>query len=76
MIQKGNAPTHANEGQNVLYLDAHVAFKNISFGVNDDNIYTSWNGSDIRKGTPPKVGSQPGGSTDSMLVNDPPVKNP
>ena len=50
----GNTPTHANEGQNVLYLDSHVDFETVSFcGINEDNIYTSWNGNDIRKGTPP-----------------------
>ncbi len=75
MIQNGNTPTHVNEGQNVLYLDSHVNFENVSFcGINEDNIYTSWNGSDIRKGTPPKVGSQPANKLDSLLVNDSPVK--
>ncbi len=75
-IQKGNTPTHANEGQNVLYLDSHVNFEPVSFcGVNDDNIYTSWYGNDIRKGTPPKIGSRPADKLDSLLVNDPPVKN-
>ncbi|MBN1975446.1 MAG: DUF4190 domain-containing protein [Sedimentisphaerales bacterium] len=77
MIQQGNAPTHANQGQNVLYLDSHVEFESVSFcGVNQDNIYTSRNGSDIRKGTPPVLGSQPAGNMDSLLVNDPPVKKP
>lgn len=79
-IQKGNTPTHANEGQNVLYLDTHVNFEmtplNTSMSnINGDNIYTSWNGSDNRKGTPPKVGSRPADKLDSLLVNDPPVKN-
>ena len=75
VIKIGNAPTHANEGQNVLYLDTHVNFETTSLcGINKDNIYTSWNGSDIRKGTPPKVGSQPASNIDSLLVNDPPAK--
>jgi len=69
----GNSPCHNDEGQNVLFLDTHVDFQTVSFcGVNDDNIYTSWNGDDIRKGTKPEFGSQPAGSTDSLLVNDPP----
>ena len=75
VIQSGNTPTHANEGQNVLYLDSHVSFEMVSFcGVNEDNIYTSWNGSDVRKGTSPKIGSQPENALDSLLVNDPPVE--
>ncbi len=73
----GNSPVHFNQGQHVLYLDTHVNFESISFcGVNEDNIYTSWNGSDIRKGTPPKVGSQPSNKLDSLLVNDPPIQKP
>jgi prepilin-type processing-associated H-X9-DG protein len=68
----GNTPCHQDEGQNVLYLDGHVNFDSVSFcGVNKDNIYTSWNGSDIGKGTTPKVGSQPASELDSLLVNDP-----
>ncbi|MBN1975447.1 MAG: hypothetical protein JW787_17555 [Sedimentisphaerales bacterium] len=73
----GNAPCHRDEGQNVLFLDSHVNFEDKSFcGINQDNIYTSWNGSDIRKGTPPKVGSQPVDKLDSLLVNDPPLQKP
>ncbi len=37
----GNSPSHHSDGQNVLFLDSHVAFEKRSFcGVNDDNIYT------------------------------------
>ena len=76
-IKAGNSFTHKDEGQNVLYLDTHVDFETNSFcGINQDNIYTSWDGNDIRKGTPPKIGSQPVSKTDSLLVNDPPVKKP
>jgi hypothetical protein len=85
-MKAGNCFTHQNEGQNVLYLDSHVAFQSISFcGINQDNIYTSWNGSDIRKGKQPVFGSQPAlnqsglgpaGRTDSLLLNDPPVTKP
>lgn len=71
-IREGNSFTHENQGQNVLYLDSHVAFQSVSFcGLNNDNIYTSWNAGDIRKGTPPKLGSQPVNRADSLLVNDP-----
>lgn len=71
--QKGNAGPHQREGQNVLFLDNHVYFEKQSFcGVNQDNIYTYWNGSDIRQGAPPTLTSQPADRLDSLLVNDPP----
>jgi len=74
--QKGNSGHHKREGQNVLYMDNHVYFEKVSFcGVNDDNIYTYWDGSDIRQGAPPVIGSQPKGPLDSLLVNDPPLNN-
>ena len=73
----GNSPVHFNQGQYVLYLDTHVNFENVSFcGINDDNIYTSWNGNDIRKGTKPVFGSTPASNTDSLLVNDPFIEKP
>lgn len=74
--QKGNAGPHQREGQNVLFLDNHVSFEKQSFcGVNDDNIYTYWDGTDIRQGAPPVIGSQPAGRLDSLLVNDSPLNN-
>ena len=77
ITKNGNTPCHQDEGQNVLYLDSHVNFEPVSFcGVNEDNIYTSWNGTDIRKGKQPVFGSEPEDKTDSLLVNDPPIKNP
>jgi len=70
----GNAFTHKGEGQNVLFMDARVAFEKRSFcGVNDDNIYTYWDGGDIRRGAVPVLGSQPADRLDSLLVHDPPV---
>jgi len=37
----GNAIAHLEYGQNVLFLDSHVAFEKRAFcGVQDDNIYT------------------------------------
>jgi hypothetical protein len=75
--KNGNTPCHQDEGQNVLFLDTHVNFESVSFcGINQDNIYTSWDGNDIRKGTPPVFGSQPAGRTDSLLLNDPPAQKP
>jgi len=73
-IKVGNAVGHQGDGQNVLFLDNHVGFEKRSFcGVNEDNIYTSWDGEDIRRGTPAKFGSRPGDRMDSLLVNDPAV---
>jgi prepilin-type N-terminal cleavage/methylation domain-containing protein len=39
--KKGNSLAHQDEGQNVLFLDSHVAFEKRSFvGIDEDNIYT------------------------------------
>jgi len=71
-VKYGNAIAHEEEGQNVLFLDSHVGFEERSFcGVHDDNIYTFWDGGDIRIGAPPIVGSEPMDSIDSLLVHDP-----
>jgi hypothetical protein len=73
-IKAGNAVAHREDGQNVLFLDSHATFEKRSFcGVNDDNIYTYWDGGDIRRGTPPTLGSQPADPCDSLLVNDPAI---
>ena len=74
--QKGNSGPHQREGQNLLFMDNHVSFEKHSFcGVNDDNIYTYWNGSDIQQGAPPVIGSQPADKLDSLLVNEPPTED-
>jgi hypothetical protein len=71
-VKYGNAVAHEEEGQNVLFLDLHVAFEDSSLcGIHDDNIYTYWDGGDIRMGSPPIVGSQPQERIDSLLVHDP-----
>ena len=70
-IKAGNSIPHKEDGQNVLFVDSHVSFEKYSFcGVNDDNIYTYWDGQDIRRGAIPNLKSQPAGRLDSMLVND------
>ena len=70
-IKAGNAHQHDDEGQNVLYLDSHVAFEKIPYcGINDDNIYTFWDGGDIRRGAAPRLGSSPQDRRDSLLVHD------
>ena len=72
----GNSITHEREGQNVLFMDGHVAFEKHPYcAVNKDNIYTCWNGPDIRRGAPPVIGSQPKNQLDSLLVNDPPAED-
>ena len=43
-------------------------------GVDDDNIYTYWDGDDKVRGKPAKFGSEPAAELDSLLVNDPPMK--
>ncbi len=70
----GNAVAHDREGQNVMFLDTHVDFRKWSYcSVDDDNIYTSWEGADKIRGQPPKLGSRPAGERDALLVNDPPA---
>lgn len=69
-VKAGNSLSHEREGQNVLFLDNHVSFEERSFcGVNNDNIYTYWGGTDIRIGTVPVPG-EPKGETDSVLIHD------
>jgi len=73
-IKAGNALAHQEDGQNVLFLDTHVSFEKRAYcGIDDDNIYTSWNGEDRIGGTPPALGSQPADARDSLLVNDPAI---
>ena len=68
----GNTFRHEGQGQNVVFLDTHVEFKKRPFcGLDDDNIYTSWDGQDKARGVPPKLGSAPADAKDSLLVNDP-----
>jgi hypothetical protein len=70
-VKAANAHQHNDEGQNVLYLDSHVAFEKVPYcGINDDNIYTYWDGGDIRRGAPPVIGSKPQDKIDSLLVHD------
>jgi hypothetical protein len=69
----GNASAHQWDGQNVLFLDMHVVYEKRPYcGVEDDNIYTSFDGKDRVRGKPPELGSLPADRRDSLLVNDPP----
>jgi hypothetical protein len=66
-----NANQHQEDGQNVLFLDSHVNFhKTPCVGINDDNIYTFWQGPDPRVGGMPILTSEPQSRTDSMVVHD------
>ena len=71
-IKIGNAIQHDENGQNVLFTDNHVNFeKNAFCGVNDDNVFTFWDGPDIRKGGLPLSGaSEPRDKLDSLLLHD------
>jgi len=74
-VKFGNAIQHHQDGQNVLFMDGHTSFeKTPACGVNDDNIYTPWNGNDIRKGARPTLKSRPASKTDSLLLHDPPKR--
>ena len=70
-VKYGNAIAHQEDAQNVLFLDIHVGQMKQPFcGINDDNIYTFWDGGDIRIGSPPVIGSEPAERLDSLLVHD------
>lgn len=72
--REGNAVAHQGDGQNVLLLDSHVGFEKRTYcSVDDDNIYTSWDGEDKIRGKPAQFGSAPADLFDSLLVNDPAV---
>jgi hypothetical protein len=75
----GNSTVHNGEGQNVLFLDSHVAFEKRPFcGLDGDNIYTPSTVAD--KGDPMGVlipnpptleGVTPRNRKDAVLVHDP-----
>jgi prepilin-type N-terminal cleavage/methylation domain-containing protein len=71
----GNSISHQEDGQNVLFMDSHVFFEKRSFcAINDDNVYTFWDGGDIRRGGAPVVGAtEPKDRKDSFLVHDGPA---
>ncbi len=71
LVKIGNAVAHQEDAQNVLFMDIHVGQeKNPFCGINDDNIYTFWDGGDIRVGGMPVIGSEPSDRLDSLLVHD------
>jgi prepilin-type N-terminal cleavage/methylation domain-containing protein len=71
----GNAVSHQSEGQNVLFLDAHVDFEKRAYcSLEDDNIYTISGATDKGNalGTVPTTSNyQPTNRKDSVLLHDP-----
>jgi prepilin-type N-terminal cleavage/methylation domain-containing protein len=71
LVNIGNAIQHQEDGQNVLFMDSHVEFaKRPHCAINDDNVYTFWDGGDIRRGGLPMAGAEPQDRSDSFLVHD------
>jgi prepilin-type N-terminal cleavage/methylation domain-containing protein len=80
-IKKANSPNHQQEGQNVLFADAHVSFETQpNVGIEQDNIYTPWaNNSPTslvqKQGGPTTMSSAPStnmigqAAEDNFLVN-------
>jgi len=71
-IKLGNARTHQEDGQNVVYVDGHVDFeKSPACGVDGDNIFTKWDATAVKqKGVRPNTGDAPEGRADSLLLTD------
>lgn len=74
-IKYGNANTHQEEGQNVLFVDGSVAFEKNSFcGIEEDNIYTVYDGVYIKQGHPTTGAApspmEPWGRKDAYLISN------
>ena len=72
-IKLGNARTHQEDGQNVVYVDGHVDFeKSSACGVNGDNVFTKWGSApeEKQKGVRAEPGDAPEGRGDSLLLTD------
>ncbi|MBN2272515.1 MAG: prepilin-type N-terminal cleavage/methylation domain-containing protein [Sedimentisphaerales bacterium] len=72
-IRLGNAWPHQEEGQNVVYVDGHVAFeKSSACGVDGDNIFTKWGSApeQKQKGVRPNPGDATEDRADSLLLTD------
>jgi len=78
-VKAGNAQTHQEDAQNILFMDGHTSAEKTSHcGVDDDNVYTPWTGAGA-VGTGKTNGRQPPFNlaamtpmdrTDSWLVTD------
>jgi len=72
-IRLGNAWTHQEDRQNVVYVDGHVeSEKSSACGTDDDNVFTRWDlaSEEKQKGVRPKPGDAPEGKGDSLLLTD------
>jgi len=72
-IRLGNALTHQEDGQNVVYVDGHVDFeKSSACGANSDNVFTRWDSAseEKQKGVRPELGDAPEDRADSLLLTD------
>jgi len=72
-IKLGNAWTHQEDGQNVVYVDGHVGFeKSSACGTDGDNIFTRWDSvsKEKQKGVRPNPGDVPEYKGDSLLLTD------
>jgi len=72
----GNAITHQDDGQNVLFMDGHTSFeKKANCGIDEDNIYTVWTtAGEKRRGTRGDAATLVLKKNDSYLITDgPPV---
>jgi prepilin-type N-terminal cleavage/methylation domain-containing protein len=73
LARNGNAVTHQNEGQNVLFLDSHVQFEKRPYcSIEDDNIYTLTARAPAGDalGQVPTMATQPLARKDSLLIHD------
>jgi prepilin-type N-terminal cleavage/methylation domain-containing protein len=74
--KNGNALAHQLEGQNVLFLDAHVEFEKRAYcSIEDDNVYTISGLADKGAvvGQAFSMTQKPSNRKDSFLVHDPGV---
>ena len=72
-VKLGNAWTHQEDGQNIVYVDGHVQFEKTSACSTDgDNAFTKLDpaSKEKRKGLRPNLGDVPEDRTDSLLLTD------
>jgi prepilin-type N-terminal cleavage/methylation domain-containing protein len=76
-VKAGNAQTHQEDAQNILFMDGHTSAEKTSrCGVDDDNVYTSWTaagatGAGKTNGKfPVALGENPRDRTDTVLLTD------
>jgi len=66
-----NCDAHQGDGQNVAFVDSHVAFEDSAdVGIGNDNVYTVADTWDAAVGTAPTAALGPVDREDSVLVNE------